>query len=67
MDHISDHDPRRYHLGMVKPAELASIESIFVVYSQCIDAAEEASVRGYHPGGNHRRKLRFGMPYNSGV
>jgi hypothetical protein len=42
MDHISDHDLERFHLGMVQDeAESATIEVL--TCSDCIDAAEEAA------------------------
>lgn len=41
MNHISDHDLERFHLGMVKDeAELAMIEEHLLICSRCIDAAE---------------------------
>jgi hypothetical protein len=44
MQHISDHDLERFHLGMVKDeAELAAIEEHPLGCSPCIDAAEEAA------------------------
>uniref|UniRef100_Q01TN6 Zinc-finger domain-containing protein n=1 Tax=Solibacter usitatus (strain Ellin6076) TaxID=234267 RepID=Q01TN6_SOLUE len=44
MNHISDHDLERLHLGMVKDdAELAMIEEHLLWCPRCIDAAEEAA------------------------
>jgi hypothetical protein len=43
MEHISDDDLERYHLGMEQDeAELAMLEEHLLWCSQCIDAAEEA-------------------------
>jgi hypothetical protein len=42
MNHVSDHDLERLHLGMVKDeAELAALEEHLLWCSQCIDAAEK--------------------------
>ena len=44
MEHISDHDLERFHLGMVKEeAELATIEEHLLWCSQCLNTAEEAA------------------------
>ena len=44
MNHISDHDLERFHLGMVQDeAELALIEQHLLWCSRCIDAAEDAA------------------------
>ncbi len=44
VNHISDHDLERLHLGMVKDeAELATIEEHLLTCSQCIHAAEATS------------------------
>ena len=44
VNHISDHDLERFHLGMVKDeAELAMIEEHLLICSDCIDAAEQAA------------------------
>ncbi len=44
MEHISDHDLERYHLGMVlDEAELASLEEHLLVCSDCIDLAEKTA------------------------
>jgi hypothetical protein len=43
MDHISEHDLERFHLGMVQDeAELAIIEEHLLTCSRCIEAASEA-------------------------
>ena len=44
MDHISDHDLERYHLGMVQDeAELAALEEHYLGCPECADRAEEAA------------------------
>ena len=44
MNHISDHDLERYHLGMVvDEAELAAVEGHLLWCSICVDRAEEAA------------------------
>jgi hypothetical protein len=44
MDHISDHDLERYHLGMVKDeAELAPLEESLLACPKCVERAEEAA------------------------
>jgi hypothetical protein len=44
MNHISEHDLERFHLGMVKDeAELDVIEEHLLWCSRCIDAAEKAA------------------------
>lgn len=43
MNHISEHDLERFHLGMVDETELALIEQHLLWCSQCIDAAEDAA------------------------
>ena len=43
MNHISDHELERYHLGMLDKAKLATVEEHLLVCSDCIDAAEEAA------------------------
>ena len=44
MEHLSDEDLERYHLGMVvDEAELDTIEEHLLTCSHCIDAAEEAA------------------------
>lgn len=44
MEHISDHDLERYHLGIVQnQPELAIIDEHLLVCSKCIDAAESAA------------------------
>lgn len=44
MNHISDHNLERFHLGMVQDeAELALIEQHLLWCSRCIDAAEDAA------------------------
>ena len=44
MNHISDHDLERLHLGIVQDeAELAIIEEHLLTCSQCIHAAVEAA------------------------
>ena len=44
MEHISDHDLERYHLGMVKDeAELAVIEEHLLWCHICVDRAEESA------------------------
>jgi hypothetical protein len=46
MEHISDHDLERYHLGMVNDeAELGMIEEHLLCCGRCVDTAEE--VAGY--------------------
>ena len=43
MDHISDDDLERYHLGMVKDdAELATIEEHLLWCLPCVEAAMQA-------------------------
>ena len=42
MNHISDHDLERFHLGMVKAeTELATIEDHLLWCSTCVNRAEE--------------------------
>jgi anti-sigma factor RsiW len=42
MDHISDHDLERYHLGMViDEAELAPLEEHLLACPACAERAEE--------------------------
>jgi hypothetical protein len=42
MDHLSDHDLERYHLGIVTDeAELAPLEEHFLVCPDCVARAEE--------------------------
>lgn len=44
MNHISDHDLERYHLGMVKDeAELAALEEHYLGCPECAERAEEAA------------------------
>ena len=44
MDHISDHDLERYHLGMVvDEAELAPLEEHLLWCHICVDRAEESA------------------------
>lgn len=44
MDHISDHDLERFHLGMVQDeTEFDLIEGHLLWCSQCIDAAKETA------------------------
>ena len=44
MNHISDHDPERFHLGMVKDeAELAAIEEHLLACPKCVERAEESA------------------------
>lgn len=44
MEHISDHDLERYHLGMVKDeAELAALEEHILSCGECADRAEAAA------------------------
>ena len=44
MNHISDHDLERYHLGMVKnEAELAPLEEHLLWCPTCVKRAEEAA------------------------
>ena len=44
MEHISDHDLERYHLGMIRnETELALIEEHLLVCTACIEAAENAA------------------------
>jgi hypothetical protein len=44
MDHISEHDLERYHLGMIRTeAELAPFEEHLLACSECVDRAEEAA------------------------
>jgi len=44
MEHISDHDLERYHLGMVKAqAELAALEQHYLGCPECAERAEEAA------------------------
>ena len=41
--HISDHDLERYHLGMVKGAELESLEEHILGCGDCADRAAESA------------------------
>ena len=44
MEHISDHDLERFHLGMVvDEAELAAVEEHLLWCSFCVDRAEESA------------------------
>jgi len=44
MNHFSDHDLERYHLGMVvDEAELSTIEEHLLHCSECIDRAESSA------------------------
>ena len=44
MEHISDHDLERYHLGMVvDEAELAPLEEHLLSCPKCVERAEEAA------------------------
>ena len=43
MNHISEHDLERFHLGMVDETALALIEEHLLWCSLCIDAAVEAA------------------------
>jgi anti-sigma factor RsiW len=44
MDHISDHDLERYHLGMVKDEEeLAALEKHYLGCPECAERAEKAA------------------------
>lgn len=44
MNHISDHDLERYHLGMVKnEAELEPLEEHLLCCPKCVERAEEAA------------------------
>ena len=44
MEHISDHDLERYHLGMVvDEAELAPLEEHLLACSECVERAEDAA------------------------
>ena len=44
MDHISDHDLERFHLGMVTDeAELASLEEHLLWCHSCVERAEESA------------------------
>jgi len=44
MEHLSDHDLERYHLGMVKDeAELAPLEEHLLACAGCAERAEEAA------------------------
>lgn len=44
MDHLSDHDLERYHLGMIRTeAELAPFEEHLLACSECAERAEEAA------------------------
>jgi hypothetical protein len=39
MNHISDHDLERFHLGTLTDEELAAIEEHLLICSPCVDAA----------------------------
>lgn len=43
MEHISNHDLERYHLGMVTGAELDALEDHLIGCNQCADLAAEAA------------------------
>jgi hypothetical protein len=44
MNHISDHDLERYHLGMVvDEAELAPLEEHLLACPKCVERAEESA------------------------
>jgi hypothetical protein len=44
MEHISDHDLERYHLGMpVDEDELAWLEEHLLACSECVERAEQAA------------------------
>ena len=44
MNHISDHDLERYHLGVVKDeAELAPLEEHLLACPKCVERAEESA------------------------
>ena len=44
MEHISDHDLERYHLGLVvDEAELAPIEEHLLACPQCVERAKRAA------------------------
>jgi hypothetical protein len=43
MEHISDHDLERFHLGALNDEELSDLEEHLLICSQCVDAAEEAT------------------------
>ena len=44
MNHISDHDLERYHLGVVKhEAELAPLEEHLLACPKCVERAEESA------------------------
>jgi hypothetical protein len=44
MNHISDHDPERFHLGMVTDeAELAALEEHYLGCPECAERAEESA------------------------
>jgi hypothetical protein len=45
MDHISDQDLERYHLGMVvDEAELAPLEEHLLACPECVERAEQTAV-----------------------
>ena len=45
VEHISDHDLERYHLGMVvDEAELASLEEHLLACPECVERAEQTAV-----------------------
>jgi len=44
MNHVSDHDLERYHLGMVTDGdELATLEQHYLACPECATRAEEAA------------------------
>jgi len=44
MEHISDHDLERYHLGMVvDEAELTAVEEHLLACPECAERAEQAA------------------------
>jgi hypothetical protein len=44
MNHLTDHDLERYHLGMVKDeAELAALEEHILGCAECADRAEASA------------------------
>jgi hypothetical protein len=59
MEHISDHDLERYHLGMViDEPELAQVEEHLLGCAECaLPGGTERRMRGHATGSNHRRGL----------
>jgi len=68
MNHVSDHDLERYHLGMVTDGdELATLEQHYLACPECATRAEEAAeyvdrIRAAIIVGNFDRETGFFWP-----